>query len=128
VKTPVDEKFKLLFGPYKPPSLKRGDRAFCLVRDRLVIVTTWTDAPISWPRAYAPSEKKGGGPRLLVDEELARAVRSEGAAAVGRWRRVGKETISKWRRALGVTKTNNEGSRRLVRVATAKALEATRAP
>ena len=98
------------------------------MRDGLVIVTTWTDAPISWPRAYAPSEKSGGGPGLLVDEELARALRSESAAAVGHWWRVGKETISKWRRALGVTKRNNEGSRRLVRVATAKALEAARGP
>ena len=59
------------------------------MRDGLVIVTTWTDAPISWPRAYAPSEMPGGGPGLLVDEGLARAIRSESAAAVGRWRHVG---------------------------------------
>jgi hypothetical protein len=29
------ERTKLLFGPYKCPRLKRGDRALCLVRDRM---------------------------------------------------------------------------------------------
>jgi hypothetical protein len=48
----------------------------------MVIVTRWSDAPISWPRGDAPSEKRGGGPGLIVDDELARAVRTESAEAV----------------------------------------------
>ena len=41
---------KLLFGPYAAPPLKRGARASCLFKDCDVIVTSWTDARISWPR------------------------------------------------------------------------------
>jgi hypothetical protein len=35
-----------------------------------VVVTGWTDAPISWPRALPVGER--GHPGILVDEELAR--------------------------------------------------------
>jgi hypothetical protein len=34
----------LLFGPYRPPALQVGDRATCLYKDCLVVVTSWTDA------------------------------------------------------------------------------------
>jgi hypothetical protein len=47
------ERVKLLFGPYKAAPLRRGDRAVCLVRDGDVIITSWTDAPIPWPRCRA---------------------------------------------------------------------------
>ena len=49
----VDDRLRLLHGPYQPPRLRVGDRATCLFRDCDVIVTSWTDAPISWPRSKA---------------------------------------------------------------------------
>jgi len=118
----IPDRVKLLFGPYHPPPLKKGDLAACLYRDADVIVTAWSDAPLSWPRGYAPSATQGGGPGLIVEDELARALRSESAAAVSYWWGIGKTTVAKWRKALGVTKTNNEGTHRLVRAATEKAL------
>jgi hypothetical protein len=66
------ERVKLRFGPYKPPALKRGDRAVCLVRGCEVVVTNWTAARIPWPRCR--SVRRVGGWGLLVDEELARAI------------------------------------------------------
>jgi hypothetical protein len=36
---PVADGPLLLFGPYRPPPLKRGDRAVCLARDADVVVT-----------------------------------------------------------------------------------------
>lgn len=39
---------------------------------------------------------------------------------------MGRTTVAKWRRALGVTRTNNEGSQVLIHAATAKALGAAR--
>jgi len=36
----------LLFGPYKAPALRVGDRATSQLRDGTVIITSWTSAPI----------------------------------------------------------------------------------
>jgi len=74
---------QLLHGPYHPPALQVGDRAHCLLRDCQVTITTWTDAPISWPRCQPVGQRGGCG--LLLEEELARAVRSESALAVMHW-------------------------------------------
>jgi len=63
----------LLFGPYRPPALRIGDRVLCLLRDCQVTITSWTAAPISWPRCRAEGTH-GGGSGLLFNEELARAV------------------------------------------------------
>ena len=45
--------YRLLHGPYTPPRLRRGDRATCLYRDAEVVITSWSDARISWPRCRA---------------------------------------------------------------------------
>jgi hypothetical protein len=110
---PDRERLKLLFGPYRAPPLRRGDKAFCLFRDADVVVTSWTDARIPWPRCRL-AEGTGGGSGLLVDEELARAVRHESAAAIKHWWGASQTAVYNWRRALGVTRTNNEGSHRLI--------------
>src|SRR5262249_9188729 len=109
---PNRERLKLLFGPDAAPPLLRGDRAVCLFRDADVVVTTWTDPPIPWPRCRL-ADGAGGGSELLVDEELARAVRHESAAAVMFWWRASRTAVNNWRRALGVSRTNNEGTHRL---------------
>ena len=51
------ERVKLLFGPYKSPALRRGDRATCLYRDCDVRITGWTDARTSWP-VFAEAETR----------------------------------------------------------------------
>jgi hypothetical protein len=109
----------VLRGTYTAPALRRGDRTDCLVRDCMMVVTTWSDAPISWPRGR-PALSSGGA-SLIVDEELARAVRHESAAAIHYWWRVNTFTICRWRKVLGVTRRNNEGSQILIRIATEKA-------
>jgi hypothetical protein len=112
----TDDRVRLLHGPYRPPRLRKGDRASCLFRDCDVVVTGWTDARISWPRCR-PVDVARTHPSLLVDEELARAVRQESAAAVRFWWGVSVGVVWRWRRALGVTRTNNEGSRRRMQAA-----------
>jgi hypothetical protein len=113
----------LLRGSYTPPALRRGDRADCLVRDRTLVVSSWSDAPIPWPRGCPPVQSPGSA-SLIVDEELARAVRQESAAAIRYWWGVSNRTVAKWRKALGVDRGNNEGSRTLIRAATTKARSA----
>jgi hypothetical protein len=104
---------RLLFGPYRTPRLRRGDRAFCLYRDYAVVVVRISDTRIPWPRCR-PLDPPRKGLGLLVDDELARAVRHESATAVAYWWGVNRSTVHKWRRALGVTRTNNPGTHRLV--------------
>src|SRR5262249_46477750 len=55
------ENCKLLFGPYEPPPLAKGERTHCLYRDALVVVTSWSDGRISWPRCRALGHRGGSG-------------------------------------------------------------------
>jgi hypothetical protein len=115
----VPENARLLFGPYTPPPLRKGDRATCLYRDADVVITSWSSGRISWPRCQALGHRGGSG--LLVEEELARAIRSESAAALEYWFGVANSTVTLWRKALGVAGwTGTEGTRRLVRAAVEK--------
>ncbi len=109
----------ILRGTYRIPALRRGDYVCCLVRDCPLIVTTWSDAPISWPCGKPP--KRGGPPRLIVEEELARAIENESAAAICHWWGISMFTVVKWRKSLCVNRRNNEGTQILIHAATAKA-------
>jgi hypothetical protein len=81
-----------------------------------VVVTVWTDARIPWPRCRA-LDGGGAGSGLLVNEELARAVRTEAAAAVCYWWGVSQGAVARWRKALGVGRSDSPGTRRLVKAA-----------
>ena len=120
------DRVRLLFGPYRPPPLKRGDRTHCHYRDILVIITSWSSAPIPWPRCRA-LDSPGGGSGLLVDEELARAVRNESATAVMHWWGASQRAVWAWRKALGVGRIDSAGSRRLIQAAAEQGAEAIRA-
>jgi hypothetical protein len=116
---------RLLAAPYTPPPLRRGDRTFCLYRDADVTVTSWTGAPIPWPRYCRPGTH-GGGSGLLLDEELARAVRIESAAAVCYWWGVTPGVVWRWRKALGVARWGTEGSKLLHQEVSERGAEAIR--
>ncbi len=89
--------YQLLHGPYRPPRLHRGDRATCLFRDGDVIITGWSDARIPWPRCRRPGTH-GGGSGLLVNEELARAIRLESSLGIQHWWGVDDSVVWRWRR------------------------------
>jgi hypothetical protein len=108
------ERVRLLFGPYEAPPFKRGDRATCLYRDCTVVITGWSAGPIPWPRCRALDSRGRSG--LLVDEELARAVRHESVLAVMHWWGACRNVVCLWRRELGVRGIDSEGTHRLVRV------------
>src|SRR4051812_37437437 len=49
----LPESTDLVGGPYDAPGVGVGARVDCLFRDGVCLVTSWTDAPISWPRCRA---------------------------------------------------------------------------
>jgi hypothetical protein len=115
------EHTRLLHGPYRHPGVHVGTRTTCLLRGE-VVVTSRTEGRMRWPRCL-PIGKRGK-PTLLMTEELARAIRSESAAAVKWWWGAGVKQIWTWRKALGVSRTNNEGTRRLIHAASQKGADA----
>jgi hypothetical protein len=78
----IPDNCRLLHGPHRPPQFHVSDRAGCQLRST-VVIKSWTDARISWPRCL-PVQSKGHS-SLLFDNELARAVRTEAAAGVSYW-------------------------------------------
>jgi hypothetical protein len=59
-------------------------------------------------------------PSLLVDDELARAIRNESALALRDWWGVSVGVVARWRKALGVGWAGSPGSERLIRAASEK--------
>ena len=99
---------QLLFGPYRPPRVRRGDRLFCEIRGT-VKVGDYHDAPIMWPRLA-----KGGAHTLVLCGDLVKAVRRESKPAVAHQFGVSQGTVRAWRRALGVP-PSTEGTYQLER-------------
>lgn len=93
----------LLAAPYSPPAVRPGEHVTCLYRDGDAVVTSWTAAPIPWPRCRAA--ESGGGQGLLMTDELARAVRTESAEALKYWFGVGTGAVWRWRKWAGFSGT-----------------------
>ena len=110
------DRSKLLFGPYRQLPRRRGDRGYCLLRECAVIIAGRTNARTPRPRCRA-FDSTGGGSGVLLDERLARAVRHESAAALCYWWGVSEGVVWRWRKALGVGRTDSHGGRRLIRPA-----------
>jgi hypothetical protein len=100
------ERFKLLHGPYRMPRCRIGKRLVCKVRGE-VIVCAISAGRIPWPIG-----KRGRAKALVVCGDLARAVRRESNLAVSYWWGITGQTVTIWRKALGVPQVN-EGTARL---------------
>jgi hypothetical protein len=74
-----------------------------------VIITGLTNAPIPWPIAKRPKERARA---LVIYGDLLAALKRESATAVAYWWGVTPQTITKWRKDLGIC-TLTEGTIRL---------------
>jgi hypothetical protein len=99
------DRFHLL-GIYHTPRFRYEQGVICEVRGRVTICGL-TDGPIPWPVG-----QRGRNKCLVVDKDLAKAVRREAAIAVARWWGVKRITVWKWKKVLGV-EANTEGTARL---------------
>lgn len=115
-----------LLGTYTPPALPVGTRAYCRYRRAWCRVTSWTDAPLPWPRCQQIGIRGGSG--LLVTAELVRAVRTESAAALKHWFGVGTKVAWNWRKRFvpGSGHVRTEGDRVVQRRASAAGAAACR--
>jgi hypothetical protein len=104
---PRVDHFKLRYGPYKTPRFRYGRTVECLMRGK-VKITGLTDAPIPWPTCQPQSTQA-----IILFGALARAVRRESNQAVARAWGVTGQTVTKWRKALGVDKTEGTTSLRI---------------
>lgn len=90
-----------LLGTYRTPKCKIGERVDCLARG-VVIIIGLSAGRIQWPVAVRPGI---GGRSLVLNWDLAEAIRRETNRAVCHWWGVTPQTVSKWRKALGVKNT-----------------------
>jgi hypothetical protein len=91
-------RFRLL-GKYRTPRHRIGQKVRCQVRGKVVIVAL-SDAPIPWPLC---KRRKWLVP--VVYQGLARAIRLESAQAIVHHWGVGQASVTRWRKALGVGRT-----------------------
>lgn len=102
------ERFRLLGGPYRMPQCKVGGWLTCRIRGR-VRVFAISDGRIQWPMTR---QRAGGNNTFIVCGDMARAIERESGQAVAFWWGVTAQTVSAWRKSLGV-KQNNRGTIRL---------------
>lgn len=91
----------LRFGPYKTPKFEYGDIVQDSIRGEVRIVGL-TDAKIPWPIGR---HSRGTGSWVMFGD-LEKAVRNEANCAVCHWWGITPQTVTKWRKALGVEQFN----------------------
>jgi hypothetical protein len=99
------QRFRLL-GTYKTPRFRIGQKVFCEIRGDMTI-TGITDAPIPWP----VGKGRRGRHSLIVYKGLEKALRCESNQAIAYWWGIDPQTVSKWRRLLGVERATPGTSR-----------------
>ena len=103
------ERFKLHFGPYTTPRFRRGRRVVDEWRGEVTFAGL-SNGRIPWPIGIL-----GGNKTLVVYAGLARAIRRESVQAVAYWFGVSPQTVTKWRRKLGIADGKPPGTTRLRR-------------
>lgn len=108
---PAAIRHRLFFGPYGTPRFRYGRLVTCARRGPLRIIGL-SAGRIPWPIGQPPAGSRDSNRSLVLYGALARAVRRESATAVCYWWGVTAQTVSAWRKVLGVV-CPNDGERRL---------------
>jgi len=103
-----EERYKLLFGPYRAPQVQPGDKIVDAMRGP-VVTGAWSQGRIPWPTIHAK-----GRSALVFSGDLVAAVQQESSLAIQYWWGVSASTVHRWRQHLGVEQYT-AGTRRLHR-------------
>ncbi len=99
------ERFKLRYGPYRTPRFRYGSIKQCALQGDVRIIGM-SDGRIPWPIAIKLGSR-GAGRGFVLYADLAKAVKREAGIAVAYWWGVRRDTVSRWRKALGVGRSND---------------------
>ncbi len=114
-----------LIGNYPAPRVRLGRKLWCEYRGEWCRVTSYTEAPVPWPRVQPLKQRGGAG--LWVNATLKRAVRTESAVALKHWFGLSQTTSNALRRWAGVVgHDTTPGTRRAMKTASELAAEVTR--
>jgi hypothetical protein len=100
------DRFKLLFGPYLTPRCRVGRWLKCVLHGKVKVVGI-SDTLIPWPQCRSNRHLVP-----IICGGLLKAIKRESNQAVARHWGVCTLTVSKWRKALKVTRSN-EGTHKL---------------
>lgn len=99
-----------LLGEYQTPAFQVGNVVECAVRGSVKIVGV-TAGRIPWPTAKRITGRKSATPAIVLFDCLVDAVQKESNQAVCHWWGVTGQTVSQWRKALGIGRSNPGTSR-----------------
>jgi hypothetical protein len=114
----------VLAAPYTPLDYQIGEEVHCLFRNAPCKVTSWTEAPIAWPRVQPLGQRGGCG--LLVNDELVRAIRTESAEALKHWFGASPNVVWRWRKWQNIEQYGTPGSKQLHAIISEKGAAAVR--
>ena len=103
------ENYELL-SEYQTPTFQIGDVVECAMRGAVKIVGV-TAGLISWPTAKRNAGRKNATPAIVLYDCLVDAVQNESNRAICHWWGVTGQTVSQWRKALGIGRSNPGTSR-----------------
>ena len=99
-----------LLGEYQTPAFQVGNVVECAVRGSVKIVGV-TAGRIPWPTAKRITGRKNATPAIVLYDCLVNAVQQESNRAICYWWGVTGQTVSQWRKALGIGRSNLGTSR-----------------
>jgi len=92
------DRFKLRYGPYRTPRFRYGAVKRCALQGDVRIVGI-SNGRIPWPVGRKLGTTSRG---FVLYGDLAKAVRHEAAVVICHWWGVAPNTVTRWRKALGV--------------------------
>jgi hypothetical protein len=88
-----------MLGSYRTPRIRLGHQVECEIRGRVTVLYI-SDSPIQWPWARSGVRDR---PSPVIFRGLSRALRTEAAVEICKAWGITSQTVTKWRKKLGLS-------------------------